>query len=97
MQVVLTPELERIVRERIESGRYPTPGDVIAAGLRLLRDEDTLRQAKYIRLQRDVQAGIEALDQGRFTTHNQDSLFELIETIKSEGRAFRSESEVGSG
>jgi len=43
MNVSLTPELEKIVAERIASGRYASADDVIAEALRLLYERDQLQ------------------------------------------------------
>ncbi len=43
MNVALTPELEKIVKERVASGRYASANEVIAEALRLLADRDQLQ------------------------------------------------------
>ena len=40
MVISLTPELERLVNERIESGKYKTTAEVVGEGLRLLRERE---------------------------------------------------------
>ena len=40
MVISLTPELERLVNERIESGRYKTTAEVVGEGLRLLKERE---------------------------------------------------------
>src|SRR6266566_1861337 len=44
MNISLTPELEKIVAERLASGRYASASDVIAEALRLLAGQDSLNQ-----------------------------------------------------
>ena len=60
MNVSLTPELQKMVAERVDSGRYASASEVIREALRLLEDRDRLAV-----LRRDVAAGIDQLDQGR--------------------------------
>jgi antitoxin ParD1/3/4 len=43
MNVALTPELEKIVTERVVSGRYASASEVIAEALRLLDERDRLQ------------------------------------------------------
>ena len=64
MNVSLTPELERRIAEKVESGLYPTASEVVREGLRLLfaREED--RQAQTMRWQAEIQEGLEELDRG---------------------------------
>lgn len=55
MNVSLTPELERLVDEKVESRLSQTASEVVREALRLLRDRDQARE----RLRSDVQAGSE--------------------------------------
>lgn len=49
LPLVLGDHFERFVEERIDSGRYQSPSDVVRAGLRLLEEQelrlDALRRA----------------------------------------------------
>lgn len=40
MVVHLTPELEELVREKVEAGLYPSEDDVVAQALQLLDERD---------------------------------------------------------
>ena len=40
MNVSLTPELERLVNEKVESGLYQTASEVVREALRLLKERD---------------------------------------------------------
>ena len=44
MNVSLTPELERLKSEKVESGLYQTASEVVREALRLLRDRDAERE-----------------------------------------------------
>ncbi len=53
MVISLTPELERLVNERIESGKYKTTAEVVGEGLQLLRErERATSEADYERTKR---------------------------------------------
>ena len=60
MNVSLTPELERLVNEKVESGLYQTASEVVREALRLLKDRDQARE----QLRADVQAGFDQLARG---------------------------------
>ncbi len=62
MNVSLTPELERFVNERVESGKYQTASEVVRDGLRLLVEREELRQNKLDELRREIAIGIEQAD-----------------------------------
>jgi antitoxin ParD1/3/4 len=48
MNVVLTPQLEAIVRERVDSGRYASASDVVGEALRLLEERDRLEHLRSL-------------------------------------------------
>jgi antitoxin ParD1/3/4 len=76
MNVSLTPELQKFVAERVQSGRYASASEVIREALRLLEDSDRLNQ-----LRQDVRLGLEQLDDGhhrRFDSH-------ALKRIKGQG------------
>ncbi|MGH7914876.1 MAG: type II toxin-antitoxin system ParD family antitoxin, partial [Candidatus Binataceae bacterium] len=54
MNVSLTRELEKIVAERVSSGRYASASEVIREALRLLEERDQLNQ-----LRQEVRLGLE--------------------------------------
>jgi antitoxin ParD1/3/4 len=64
MNVSLTPELEQLVTRKVESGRYQSASEVIREGLRLLDDQDRLRELQLDEVRRKIQTGLAELDRG---------------------------------
>ncbi|HVG08733.1 MAG TPA: type II toxin-antitoxin system ParD family antitoxin [Thermoanaerobaculia bacterium] len=60
MNVTLSPDLERLVHERVATGQYGSAVEVIQEALRLLKARDVA----FKELQRDIAAGLEQLDLG---------------------------------
>ena len=85
MNVSLTPELEQLVNEKVESGLYQTASEVVREALRLLKERDHARE----RLRSDVQAGFDALTRGEGRAYDKASSRQLAEQVKSRGRATR--------
>jgi len=85
MNVSLTPELERLVNEKVESGLYQTASEVVREALRLLKERDQARE----QLRVDVQAGFDQLARGEGRVYDKASGRQLAERIKSSGRAAR--------
>ena len=85
MNVSLTPELERLVNEKVESGLYQTASEVVREALRLLKDRDQARE----QLRTDVQAGFDQLVRGEGRVYDKTTGRKLAERIKSHGRAAR--------
>ena len=64
MNVSLTPELEKLVESKVQSGRYQSASEVVREGLRLLDDQDRLREMRLEEVRRKIQAGLDQLDRG---------------------------------
>jgi len=58
VNVSLTSELEKYVSEKVASGLYHSASEVIREGLRLLKDQDALREIRLNELRQQIQAGI---------------------------------------
>jgi antitoxin ParD1/3/4 len=61
MHVSLTPELEKFVDGKVESGLYNNASEVVREGLRLLKEHDELRKKYAAQIERgwqEAQAGI---------------------------------------
>lgn len=59
MDVTLTPELERLINSKVESGGCPSATEVIGEALRLLEERDCERDAQFDRLKQEVRIGTE--------------------------------------
>ena len=60
MNVNLTPQLEDLVRAKVSSGLYTSASEVVREALRLMQEQDRLREAKLDELRRDVRRGLES-------------------------------------
>jgi len=58
VNVSLTPELEKYVSEKVESGLYHSASEVIREGLRLLKDQDALRKVRLHEVRQQIQEGM---------------------------------------
>lgn len=80
MNVSLTPELERLVSDKVDTGMYQTASEVVREGLRLLKERDD-RQ-----LRSDVRAGFESADRGDYAEYSAASVKILASEVKQRGR-----------
>jgi len=62
--VALGSHFEEFVKKQLESGRFNNVSEVVRAGLRLLEDEEKLRQLRHRDLRAAIQQGIESEDAG---------------------------------
>lgn len=82
MNVSLTPQLERYVKQKVATGMYNSVSEVMREALRLLEEHDALKNMKLAALRRDLQEGIDELDRGEGTPLNMDA-------IKAKARAMK--------
>jgi antitoxin ParD1/3/4 len=70
MNVNLTPQLEELVREKVESGMYTSASEVVREALRLLQEQDRMKEVRLGQLRHDIELGLrsgrgEAWDAGQ--------------------------------
>ena len=86
MNISLTPELEKLVQDKVKSGMYHSASEVVREGLRLLEEQDLLRQVKLQKLREEIQKGI---DSGEATPLDMEEIIrrgkERVAAQKSEG------------
>ena len=76
MNVSLTPELEKIVQKKVASGMYNSASEVIREGLRLLAEQDELREVRLAELRKKIDQGWESAQRGELIPG--DEAFERI-------------------
>jgi antitoxin ParD1/3/4 len=90
MNVSLTPELEEMIENKVKSGRYNTASEVVREGLRLLEQQDELRELRRDELRKEIMKGVEQIRNGEFTILEKPEDYKMMsERIKAKGRARR--------
>ncbi len=64
MNISLTPELERRISEKVNSGLYSTASEVVREALRRLFELDAEREHLKARFEEEIRDAIEELDRG---------------------------------
>jgi antitoxin ParD1/3/4 len=64
MNVSLTPELEKLVDDRVKSGRYTSASEVIREALRLLERFDHAQQHALVELNQKIDEGLAQAERG---------------------------------
>lgn len=64
MNVSLTPELEKFVGNKVESGRYNSASEVVREALRLLEEHDQARGAQMAAFNQELARRLDSLDRG---------------------------------
>jgi antitoxin ParD1/3/4 len=88
MKLSLPAELEAFVQQKMESGNYVAPTEVVVEALWLLKQQDEFRQMRLEELKREIAKGIDAADRGDVVSGEEvfrklrDRLAERIEQPK---------------
>jgi antitoxin ParD1/3/4 len=64
MNVHLTPELEQLVQQKVESGRYNSASEVVREALRLMEQRDELRRVQLQQLRSRIDKGLAEAGRG---------------------------------
>jgi antitoxin ParD1/3/4 len=67
MNVSLTPELEDLVRAKVESGRFESASEVVGEALRLMNQRDRFQELHKEEMRRKIAAGVASLRAGQGT------------------------------
>lgn len=54
MNISLSSEIEKFIESQVESGKYPSPEDVIVAGIRLLAERERIYQGRFEELKEEI-------------------------------------------
>jgi antitoxin ParD1/3/4 len=77
MKISLLPDLEDVIRRKVDSGEYESPSDVVIHALYLLDAHDRLRQLRLEDLRREIAIGIEQCERGEVV--DADEVFSELE------------------
>jgi antitoxin ParD1/3/4 len=87
MNVSLTPELENLVNEKVKSGLYNSASEVIRESLRLLQEQDMLKEFRRNELRREIMLGVDAIRNGDYVELKSPKDYEdFAEKLIKEGR-----------
>jgi antitoxin ParD1/3/4 len=88
MKVTLTPELEKLICDRVASGEFDSRDELVSTAIRTLLDGAHATRKREL-LIRAVRAGFEEVERGEF--HEYTDQKELAREIMEEGRALRAQ------
>lgn len=89
MNIILQPELEQFIQEKITSGQYQSVNEAVNAGLKLLMEQELIYQGRFDQLRQEIMVGIEASERGEVV--DSETVFNSIRQ-KLEQRRHQTES-----
>lgn len=81
MNISLTPELEKWVQLKVESGLYTSASEVIRESLTLLKTQDQLKQIRLNELREEINKGLAELERGEGTELDMDEIIAKAQQI----------------
>lgn len=84
MNVSLTPELEAMVKEKVESGRYASSSEVIREALRIMEREEKKRV-----LIEALNEGYEQIERGETIEFNRSEFERIMEEARANAHSGR--------
>lgn len=85
MNVNLTPELEELIQRKVESGLYNNQSEVVREALRLLVEQDRLREAHITKLREALAEGLAQADRGELRD-GPEVVRELRKSLRKRGK-----------
>jgi antitoxin ParD1/3/4 len=74
INVSLTPQLEELVRKKVDSGRYNSASEVVREALRLMDSYERVRESALNKLRDDVEAGWQQVEEGKVSDFNPEAV-----------------------
>ena len=78
MNVNLTPELDQLVHDKVDSGLYNSASEVIREALRLMQERDEIRQVRIEQLRKEIDIGYQQYLRGEAAPLDIDSVMDDI-------------------
>lgn len=66
MNISLTPELETLIGQKVKTGHYNSPSEVVREALRLLDEQDRVSEMRREELRNEIMKGVEQIRNGDF-------------------------------
>ncbi len=88
MNIFLTPELEKFVQDKVNSGTYTSASEVIHESLRLLHSYDDLQTQRIKQLNQAIDVGLQLLSNDQKTSMQEcyEHLKKKINNIAKESK-----------
>jgi antitoxin ParD1/3/4 len=65
MNVLLKPELEQFISEKVKAGQYTDASDIVNEALEMLREQEQFTPEHEAFLRQEVRKGLKQLDEGQ--------------------------------
>ena len=74
MDVLLKPELEKFVADKLKAGQYADASDLVNEALEVLKEQEEFTPEHEAYLRREVGRGLEQLERGQFGAFDSEKI-----------------------
>lgn len=82
MNMILPPELKHWIQSQVNKGTYQSETELVIEAIRALQQQEQVNTLKKEELQKELNIGIQALENGQSTQFTKD----VIEKLKKKGK-----------
>ena len=86
MNISITPELEALIDKKVKTGMYNSASEVIREGLRLLKEQDEIKELRLKELKKEIQKGYDSTANGNVAEWNLSKFKEKVRSRNSNGK-----------
>ena len=82
MELVVSVETQKLIRQTLESGRYQSAREVVEDAVRVLADRDQKKSEFDAYLKREIAIGVEEIERGEGLEYSEETLHEFFGDIE---------------
>ena len=86
MNISITPELEELIDKKVKTGMYNSASEVVREGLRLLKEQDELKELRLKELKKEIQKGYDSATNGNVAEVNLNQFKDKVRARGSNGK-----------
>ena len=86
MNISITPELEELIDKKVKTGMYNSASEVVREGLRLLKEQDELKELRLKELKKEIQKGYDSATNGNVAEWNLNQFKDKVRARGSNGK-----------
>lgn len=86
MNISISPELEELIDKKVKTGMYSSASEVVREGLRLLKEQDELKELRLKELKKEIQNGYDSSSNSNVAEWDVGKFKEKVRSRSSNGK-----------
>jgi antitoxin ParD1/3/4 len=80
MTITLPPEMASYIQEKLSTGQYASPQDILHEALMMLKVRDEVQHRHLESLRKEIQVGLDQIDCGEVAPLNMEHIWSEVES-----------------